>query len=819
MPKRINIPAILMFSLFVLSGNTDGQTYRELYRPQYHFTPPGGWIGDPDGLVECNDIYHLFWWGHATSSDLVYWNLLPWPMQGGDGSFSYFSGSVVADIQNTSGFGTGNTPPMVAVYTANNNATGIQSQCLSSSPDGTNFYYYSNNPVINLNSTSFRDPDVQWDSVHNQWVMAVALSNQHIVRFYASPNLKTWRWLSNFGPVGGREADWEDPALFQLPVDGNPQNMKWVLAVDTGPNKIQYFVGNFDGTTFWLDPLTQSFLNKGTGLDGDTFANFESADYGNWTVTGTAFGPGPAQGTLPNQMPVSGYVGHGLVNSFYDGDTSTGTLTSPQFRITRSSIGFLIGGGNHPGLTCVNLIVNGSVVQSATGNNSETLSWVTWNVSQWVGQMAQIQIVDNCTGSWGHIDVDQIMFFDLFADFEEGNYGNWTTTGTAFGSGPAQGTRPNQNAVSGYLGSGLVNSYNGGDGSTGTLTSPPFTIIRNCINFLVGGGNNPGVTCVNLVINGVVVDTATGNNDEILRWAGWDVSQWKGQTAQIQIVDNSTAAWGHILADQFMFSDVMMNTGLEHANWVDWGSDFYAARVWHPYNSDNQCTYWLGWMDNWQYASDLPESWGQGAETIPRNLQLVSSPRGCQLVQQPLSNLKKLRELHIRIGPQTYQNTISFSQVNPLVNSYELDAVFNLSATNQDFGLNLCVGGTTNQVVLGYHAWTQNVYLDRRNSGNVSFSASFPNVVTAPVVPRNGAIEFHVFVDHSSIEVFVNGGSAVLTDLIFPTTSDLGIRVFSNNGPTTLRSLDFWYLTSIWFKYQLVDGNAKAVPFRVGPNG
>lgn len=321
---------VLVFGVFVLADPLVGQSlYKELYRPQFHFSPASGWIGDPCGLVDYDNIYHLFWWGHATSSDLVYWTQLPSPMQGGDGSFAYFSGSVVADTQNTSSFGTASTPPMVAVYTANNNATGVQSQCLSSSVDGTNFYYYSNNPVINLDSTSFRDPDVFWDALRNRWVMTVALSNQHKVQFYSSPDLKTWQLLSEFGPVGARESDWEDPALVQLPVNGDLQNEKWVLFVDKGPNKIQYFVGNFNGTNFIMDPLTQSFLSNGTGMDGDTFADFEGPNYANWTTTGTAFGPGPAQGTLPNQMPVSGYVGHGLVNSFYGGDASTGTLTSP----------------------------------------------------------------------------------------------------------------------------------------------------------------------------------------------------------------------------------------------------------------------------------------------------------------------------------------------------------------------------------------------------------------------------------------------------------------------------------------------------------
>ena len=62
-------------------------------------------------------------------------------------------------------------------------------------------------------------------------------------------------------------------------------------------------------------------------------ADFEGTDYGAWKATGTAFDPGPAQGTLPGQMPVSGFAGKGLVNSFFQGDGSTGTLTSPEFKI------------------------------------------------------------------------------------------------------------------------------------------------------------------------------------------------------------------------------------------------------------------------------------------------------------------------------------------------------------------------------------------------------------------------------------------------------------------------------------------------------
>jgi fructan beta-fructosidase len=150
----------------------------------------------------------------------------------------------------------------------------------------------------------------------------------------------------------------------------------------------------------------------------------------------------------------------------------------------------------------------------------------------------------------------------LIADFEGETYGEgWKTTGTAFGKGPAKGTLPNQMPVTGYLGKGLVNSYLGGDDSTGTLTSPSFKIERKYLNFLVGGGKFPGKTCVNLLVAGKVVRTATGPNDkpggsERLDWHTWDVGEFEGKEAVIEIVDSATGGWGHINADHFVQSDL-----------------------------------------------------------------------------------------------------------------------------------------------------------------------------------------------------------------------------------------------------------------------
>jgi sucrose-6-phosphate hydrolase SacC (GH32 family) len=151
--------------------------------------------------------------------------------------------------------------------------------------------------------------------------------------------------------------------------------------------------------------------------DDILIADFEGPDYGQWKTTGEAFGPGPAQGTLPGQMQVDGYKGKGLVNSFYKGDGSMGTLTSPPFKIERKFIRFLIGGGKDTEKTCMNLLIDGKIVRNATGPNdkpggSETLAPDSWDVSEFAGQNAVIQIVDQATGGWGHINVDHIVQTD-----------------------------------------------------------------------------------------------------------------------------------------------------------------------------------------------------------------------------------------------------------------------------------------------------------------------------------------------------------------------------------------------------------------------
>ena len=249
------------------------------FRPAIHFTARDTWLNDPNGLVFHDGVYHLFFqnnpygnvwgnmsWGHATSRDLLHWAEHPVAIAC-DEAEDIYSGSVVIDHGNASGFGTSDAPALVAIYTSAYKAaskySGTQAQSLAYSTDaGMTWQKYGNNPVLTRNSANFRDPKVfryQGDQ-GACWVMVAVEAQHQKVVFYRSEDLKSWDFLSDFGPANADAGEWECPDLFPLAVDGDPDNIKWVLIVNVNPGAVaggsggQYFVGHFDGVRFTPDP-------------------------------------------------------------------------------------------------------------------------------------------------------------------------------------------------------------------------------------------------------------------------------------------------------------------------------------------------------------------------------------------------------------------------------------------------------------------------------------------------------------------------------------------------------------------------------------
>ena len=140
------------------------------------------------------------------------------------------------------------------------------------------------------------------------------------------------------------------------------------------------------------------------------FEDFENG-YDKWQIEGEAFGKEPAHGTLPDQNLVSGFLGKGFVNSYVDGDDTTGRLISKLFTIERRFIRFLVGGGHYAN-TQIRLLIDGNVARATSGKDNERLEPALWDVSALEGRSARIEIVDEQKGGWGHINVDQIEFSD-----------------------------------------------------------------------------------------------------------------------------------------------------------------------------------------------------------------------------------------------------------------------------------------------------------------------------------------------------------------------------------------------------------------------
>jgi len=262
----------------VIAGNDS--LYKETNRPQIHFTSRRGWNNDPNGLLYYEGEYHMFYqhnplerdwenmsWGHAVSKDLIHWEELPVVMMP-DTMGAIFSGTAVMDLKNTSGFGKDGIPPMVAIYTAH--STDNERQCIAYSLDkGLTFTKFKGNPVIDSkakwNSTDLRDPKVFWYEPSRHWVMVLFERDGNSV--YTSENLKEWQYQSHTSGF------WECPQLFELNVDSNKENKKWVMYGASGT----YMTGKFDGKKFtpWSGKY---YYGNGAIYAAQTFDNIPASD-------------------------------------------------------------------------------------------------------------------------------------------------------------------------------------------------------------------------------------------------------------------------------------------------------------------------------------------------------------------------------------------------------------------------------------------------------------------------------------------------------------------------------------------------------------
>lgn len=372
--------------------------YQERYRPQFHFSPEKNWMNDPNGLIYFQGEYHLFYqhnplgnkwghmsWGHAVSKDLVHWEHLDIALPEKWDRMA-FSGCVVADRENSAGLQSGADPTLVAVYTGYRQSDGWQAQYLAYSNDrGRTWQDYSDEPVLDISSTDFRDPNVF--RYNDEWRMVIALPTERKVQIYSSKDLRNWDFLSEFGPHGAVGGAWECPDLFPLQVEGEDIT-RWVLQVDLDRKGYcsgsggQYFVGDFDGEKFTLDnPIPGQVWPEGRSVAG----HYDISGTGIWQKAEGKCGS--TRGAL-------------------------GTARSTNFVIDKPWLNFEIRGGRHPGTVEARLVVDDRIVQRTTGFNGSNPQPISWNLTKWQGRNARMELADRSNDLWGHLEISRTTLSD-----------------------------------------------------------------------------------------------------------------------------------------------------------------------------------------------------------------------------------------------------------------------------------------------------------------------------------------------------------------------------------------------------------------------
>ncbi len=263
----------------------ENNLYREKLRPQFHFTSRCGWNNDSNGMVYYNGEYHLFYqhnpfgwkwgnmtWGQAVSKDMLHWTELKDAIHP-DRLGTIFSGSAVIDVNNTAGFQTGDEKVLVCIYTSAGGTNPMSkdqpfTQSIAYSNDrGRTMKVYEGNPVIGHISGGNRDPKVIWHVPTRQWVMALYL-DEKMMGFFTSDDLKSWEFQSKI------KCFHECPELFELPVDGDENNKKWILYGGSG----EYLIGDFDGKKFKSETDQIPFHSGNCFYASQTFSNIPKED-------------------------------------------------------------------------------------------------------------------------------------------------------------------------------------------------------------------------------------------------------------------------------------------------------------------------------------------------------------------------------------------------------------------------------------------------------------------------------------------------------------------------------------------------------------
>nr|WP_100407052.1 glycoside hydrolase family 32 protein [Bacillus solitudinis] len=504
-------------------------------------------------------------------------------------------------------------------------------------------------------------------------------------------------------------------------------------------------------------------LGKNIMTDEKNIINhdFESGDLTGWTpIQGNAF-------TKDHLTDATSFWGGSFdhqgtyhlwgFSDLHKGDDAIGELRSSYFKLGGSGeINLLIGGGNDINNRYVSLVRASDdqelIRQANTKFEDEKYKKYVWDASEFIGEVLYIKAVDNATGGWGHINIDDVQVYN------EGSIPNEVDQVV---KKPAKREMKQ---------SGIITDWTGVSGEWIPSTN----------------GSNGGIwecpTLIELPIDGDPTKT---------KWV-----------LQVSINDGAPAGGSGMqyFVGSFDGKTFKNDNPADKVLWADYGADYYAAVDWSGSEGENGEKYWLGWMSNWQYANHTPTSTWRSSTTLPRKMELTQTEDGLRLKQTPVS----LNSIRDRKGKVSFTNKVISSDRNLLSNlsedTFEMIAEFDIKDIDAtEFGFKVRKGAKE-YTTIGYDVSTKQLFVDRTNSGSFDYGSNVVGKHEGPLTDSNGTVKMHIFVDRSAVEVFGNNGETVITDQIFPDPLSKELELYSKDGKVTLKSLEIYPLKTIWKK-------------------
>jgi fructan beta-fructosidase len=327
-----------------------------------------------------------------------------------------------------------------------------------------------------------------------------------------------------------------------------------------------------------------------------------------------------------------------------------------------------------------------------------------------------------------------------------------------------------------------------------TYVSDSFNLTADYLNFSMTtfASSEDQIPNVELWIDDQLIRNSANNELNINEWKAWNVEAYRGQTAAMKIKKTANNSEINIIIDQIHLSNQAAYSSTETTQWMDYGTNFYAAVSWSDVPKEDGRSIWIGWMNNWHYANQIPSGKWRSSMSIPRSLELVKKENGYELLQLPVEEIKKYRETVFEskeMSIKAFQ-----SELNKLELSDQFEAEFEIDLTNTE-SLKMFFGDPVLPAILWeYDTQNHMVSTERLANGNEYFHPKFSNHQQFKVEAKSGILKIRFFVDRTSLEIFHQNGAEVSTQLMYPISDNFKWKLQSDNQDMVLYNMTIFKL-------------------------